>query len=74
MSGRCGNFRSRRIPDHTDYREIVEPFFRRARDPEMIAQVEALLEKWSGDALTKDSIEVVRHFCAPGAIPPLRIS
>ena len=52
-------------PDHTDYREIVEPFFRRARDPEMIAQVEALLEEMVRDALTKDSIEVVRHFALP---------
>ena len=29
-------------PDHTDYRRIVEPFFQRAKDPQMMAQVEAL--------------------------------
>src|ERR1700734_3800263 len=28
-------------PDHGDYRDIVEPFFRRAKDPSMIAQVAA---------------------------------
>lgn len=52
-------------PDHTEYRDIVEPFFRRARDPEMIAQVEALLEEMVQDALTRDSVEVVRHFALP---------
>jgi cytochrome P450 len=31
-------------PEHTEYREIVEPFFQRAKDPAMIAQVEALID------------------------------
>src|SRR5208283_163237 len=31
-------------PEHTEYREIVEPFFRRAKDPKVVAQVEALIE------------------------------
>ena len=30
-------------PEHTDYRAIAEPFFQRAKEPEMIAKVEALL-------------------------------
>jgi cytochrome P450 len=29
-------------PEHTDYRAIVEPFFQRAKDPAVIAQIEAL--------------------------------
>ena len=31
-------------PEHTEYRAIVEPFFSRPKHPEMIAQVEALIE------------------------------
>src|SRR5512139_827366 len=30
-------------PEHTDYRAIVEPFFQRAKQPDMIARVEALI-------------------------------
>lgn len=52
-------------PDHTDYREVVEPFFRRARDPAMVAQVEALIDAMLSDALARDSIEVVRDFALP---------
>ena len=32
-------------PDHTDYRKIVEPFFLRAKDPAVVAQVETLDRK-----------------------------
>lgn len=52
-------------PDHTAYREIVEPFFRRAKNPAVIAQIEALIEKLITDALTRDSIEIVREFALP---------
>ncbi len=52
-------------PDHTDYREIVEPFFRRAKDPGVIAQVEQLMERLVTDALHRESIEVVRQFALP---------
>lgn len=52
-------------PDHTDYRSIVEPFFQRAKDPAMIAQVEALMDEMLGMALAHDSIEVVREFALP---------
>ena len=52
-------------PDHTEYRKIVEPFFQRAKDPTMIAQVEALLERLLREALARDSIEVVREFALP---------
>jgi cytochrome P450 len=52
-------------PDHTDYRDIVEPFFRRAKEPEMIAQVEALIAGMLREALRQDSFEVVRQFAVP---------
>jgi cytochrome P450 len=52
-------------PDHTDYRKIVEPFFARAKDPAMIAQVEALMEEMLRLALARDSIEIVREFALP---------
>src|SRR6056300_684229 len=32
-------------PEHTEYRKIVEPFFKRPKDPEMIAKVEALIDE-----------------------------
>lgn len=52
-------------PDHTDYRKIVEPFFARAKDPAMIAQVEALFDEMLSAALARESIEVVREFALP---------
>lgn len=52
-------------PDHTDYRKIVEPFFLRAKDPTVIAQVEALFDEMLATALGRDSIEVVREFALP---------
>jgi cytochrome P450 len=52
-------------PEHTEYREIVEPFFRRAKDPAMVAQVEALIGEMVSDALARPSIEIVREFALP---------
>ena len=52
-------------PDHTDYRAIVEPFFRRAKDPAVIAQVEALVARLLREALARDSVEIVREFALP---------
>src|ERR1019366_9853008 len=52
-------------PDHTEYRDIVEPFFRRAKDPAVVARVEALIEELISDALGRESIEVVREFALP---------
>ncbi len=44
-------------PDHTDYRKIVEPFFLRAKDPGVIAQVEALMDGMLRDLGPKDPME-----------------
>jgi len=52
-------------PDHTDYRRIVEPFFQRAKDPGMIAQVEALIGGMLREAIARGPIEVVREFALP---------
>jgi cytochrome P450 len=52
-------------PEHTDYRKIIEPFFMRAKDPGVIALVEALIDEMLTEAMRRDSIEVVREFALP---------
>ncbi|MEM7143879.1 MAG: cytochrome P450 [Verrucomicrobiota bacterium] len=52
-------------PEHTAYRKIVEPFFKRAKDPEMIAKVETLFDDLISKALSQDSIEAVYDFSLP---------
>ena len=52
-------------PEHTEYRAIAEPFFQRAKTPEMIAQVEALIDTALTQALARESIEVVHEFALP---------
>jgi cytochrome P450 len=52
-------------PEHTEYRKLIEPFFKRAKDPGMIAQVETLIRGSLRDAIAADSIEIVRDFALP---------
>ena len=52
-------------PDHTDYRKIVEPFFRLPKEPEMVQKVEALMSELLHQATGRPSIEVVREFALP---------
>ncbi len=52
-------------PEHGDYREIVEPFFQRAKNPAMIAQVETLISGMLADALKREQIEIVHGFALP---------
>jgi cytochrome P450 len=52
-------------PEHGEYRAIVEPFFRRAKDPAVVAQVEALIDRLLTEAMARDSIEIVREFALP---------
>lgn len=52
-------------PEHGDYRAIVEPFFRRAKDPEMIARVEALISGLLAESISRDSLEIVNEFALP---------
>ena len=52
-------------PEHTEYRAIVEPFFQRAKQPDVIAKVEALIAEKISDALSRESIEIVNDFALP---------
>jgi cytochrome P450 len=52
-------------PEHTDYRAIVEPFFQRAKLPEVIARVDALIAGKLAEAFSRDSIEIVNEFALP---------
>lgn len=52
-------------PEHTEWREVVEPFFRRSKDPAVVAQVEALIDGMLSAAMARDRIEVVREFALP---------
>ena len=52
-------------PEHTEYRAIVEPFFQRAKQPEVIAKVEALIAEMLSQAMRRESIEIVNEFALP---------
>lgn len=52
-------------PEHKEYRKLVEPFFQRAKDPEIIARVEALIDEFLSEALKRDSIDAVSEFALP---------
>ncbi len=52
-------------PEQTEWRSIVEPFFKRAKNPEMIAQVEGLIDELIASALAQESVEVVHDFSLP---------
>ena len=52
-------------PEHGEYRAIVEPYFRRPNKPEMIEKVRALVAELFQDAISRDSIEIVRQLALP---------
>ncbi|HEY6167901.1 MAG TPA: cytochrome P450 [Verrucomicrobiae bacterium] len=52
-------------PEHTEYRAIVEPFFQRAKQLDVIAKVEALIAEKISDALGRGSVEIVNEFALP---------
>jgi cytochrome P450 len=52
-------------PDHTDYRDLVEPFFLRAKQPAFVARVEAIVDRLLDEALGRDAIEAVGDFALP---------
>jgi cytochrome P450 len=52
-------------PEHTEYRAIVEPFFQRAKLPEVVAKVEALIAAKLAELLTRQSVEIVGEFALP---------
>ncbi len=52
-------------PEHTEYRAIVEPFFARAKQPDVITKVESLIAGKLCDALGRESVEIVNEFALP---------
>ncbi len=52
-------------PEHGEYRAIAEPFFQRAKQPDVIAKVDALIAERLVDAIGRESIEVVNEFALP---------
>jgi cytochrome P450 len=52
-------------PEHTRYREIVAPFFNRAKSPEIIGKVEKLIGDLTSTALTGDPVEIVHDYALP---------
>lgn len=52
-------------PEHTEYRALVEPFFQRAKQPDVIAKVEALIDELLTTALARESLEVISEFALP---------
>lgn len=52
-------------PEHTEYRAIAEPFFKRAKDPGMIARVEALIDRLLDEVISRGTSEIVHEFALP---------
>jgi cytochrome P450 len=52
-------------PEHSEYRKIVDPFFKRSKSPEVVAKVQALIAELLDHALVSDSIEVVNGLALP---------
>lgn len=52
-------------PEHSDYRAVAEPFFNRAKLPEVVAAVETLVRNLLSTALERESVEMVREFAIP---------
>ncbi len=52
-------------PDHSDYREVAEPFFNRAKLPHVVAGVEGLVRELIESVIGRESVEIVREFAIP---------
>lgn len=52
-------------PLHGAYRDLVEPFFQRAKQPDVMRQVESLIAALVREALEKGTVEVVHDFALP---------
>ena len=52
-------------PEHSEYRRVVDPFFKRSKLPEVIARVQKLIADHLTDAASRESIEIVRAFALP---------
>ena len=52
-------------PLHSAYRKIVEPFFKRPKDPEFIKRVRKLITCMVGEATQRKHLEIVGGFSLP---------
>ena len=52
-------------PDHTEYRELVEPLFRKPVEEPYIAAIEALVNEVVATAIEAGEIEAVQEFALP---------
>jgi len=52
-------------PEHTEYRAIAEPFFLRAKQPDVIAKMATLIGEMLSKAVARESIEIVNEFALP---------
>jgi len=52
-------------PEQTDYRKVAEPFFARAKLPEIIVRMEALVVELLDQSMKYESLEIVREFAIP---------
>lgn len=52
-------------PVHTQFRALVEPFFRRAQHPDYVERIYALISELLAEASRKPSIDVINDFALP---------
>lgn len=52
-------------PQHTEYRKIVEPFFKRPRDPDFIAAIDSLVGGMVAEMIARGETEIVGDFAVP---------
>ena len=52
-------------PVHAEYRKIVEPFFLRPKQPDVLAKIHGLIDSLLTNALAVDAIEAVKDFAIP---------
>ena len=52
-------------PEHGEYRALVEPFFQRAKQPDVIAKVEGLIDELLSRTLGRETFEVISEFALP---------
>ncbi len=51
--------------EHSEYRKIVEPFFKRPLNPAFIGAIEDLISEMVDEACNTDSVEIVSEFALP---------
>jgi len=52
-------------PDHTEFRAIVEPFFKKPRDKDFAERIRSLIQQMIAEVVTGQNFEVVGDFAVP---------